>query len=372
MTYENEEVCYINYPKKKPLEIEGVYLTAQNIWKNKDYWIQKVFEYYRQKGFPYPFMSIGEIKREFDLLCLKDSLDVYKEGEIKNSNTLGLDICKYINNNCYWECAGSKTPSILDAFNKDDTLMKVLKNRMGYEYSKSDWKEKGKWYKEGAHYLFDMSDDMLLQGFRSTMQGFSTSNFKPLVAKFLIERYCEGKNVLDPSIGWSARYLASRSLDKNYYGIDPSLSSSNTKVLAEILNDKKSIFVKSGSENEEAYLSFPIVDYVIVCPPYLDLEIYKGEGQSVSLYQTYEDWLKFYWVPTSKNCIDKLRKEGKFTLIMIDSYKDKDLLKDMSDILKNLGLKELERIPYKTSRSHLTKKAGNTKNTEICITFEKV
>lgn len=372
MVYESEDVCYINYPKKTPLVLEGTSLTAQNIWKDKDYWIQEVFKYYRQKGFPYPAMSIGEIKREFDELCLKDSSEVFAEREIKNSNNLCLDICKYINNNCYWECKGSKTPSILEAFNNDEILMKVLKNRMGYEYSKTDWKEKGKWYKAGAHYLFDMSDDMLLQGFRSTMQGFSTSNFKPLVAKFLIERYCVGKNILDPSIGWSARYLAARSLNKNYYGIDPSLTSTNTWTLADILNDKKSLFVKGGSEEPCSYLAFPEVDYILACPPYLDLEIYKGENQSISNYKTYEDWLSFYWVPTSKNCIEKLKKRGRFTLVMIESYHKKELLKDMSKILKDLGMKEIEKLPYKTSRSHLTKKAGNTKNTEICITFERI
>lgn len=372
MVYESEEVCYINHPTKEPLVLEGTPLTAQNIWENKDYWIQKTFEHYRTTGFPYPKMTKNEILKEVDKLKKKNSNEVLtKSGEIKNSSNLCLDVCRYINNNCFWECSGENTPSIMEAFNNDELLMKVLRNRMGYATSQTDWQEKGKWYKAGAHYLFDMSDDMLLQGFRSAMIGFSTSNFKPLVAKFLINKYCEGSSVLDLSTGWSARYLAAYSLNKVYYGIDPSPVTKNTKELAYLLEDTHSKFYCGCSENHLIYESFPTVDYIISCPPYYNLENYYGGEQSTQLYLSYEGWLENFWKPTCKNATSKLRKGGKFTLIMIENYKGKKLLNDMVDILIEAGpYKELERIPYKTCRSHMTKKAGNTKNSEVCVTYE--
>lgn len=372
MNYENEEVCYINYPSKTPLILEGTILTAQNIWKDKDYWIQKVFEHYRTVGFPYPEMTKSELFESLGKLRDKDPKEVLNDrGEIKNSGSLGLDICRSTNPS-YWDCKGPKTPSIMNAFYDDKLLLKVLKNRMGYASSKTDWEERGKWYKAGAYYLFDMSDDMLIQGFRSSAIGFSPSNFKPMVAKFLISRYCEGDRVLDPSIGWSARYLAANSLGKVYYGIDPAAVTANTADLAHKLGDTKSRFYRGGSEEPRMYQTIPEVDYVIVCPPYLDLEIYSGGSQSIESYSQYDEWLNKYWTPTVSNCVSKLRRGGRFTLIMIESYQGKELLKDMASIMENLGLKELERLPYQTSRSHLTKKAGNTKNNEVCVTMEKL
>lgn len=372
MIYESEEVCYINYPKKNPLVLEGVSLTAQNIWKNRDYWIQKVFEHYRAAGFPYPQMSEEEIIEEVNKLKKKNPNEVLTDiNEIKNSSNLCLDVCRYVNNNCFWECKGESTPSIMEAFNNDELLMKVLKNRMGYARSNTDWQENGKWYKAGAYYLFDMSDDMLLQGFRSSMIGFSTSNFKPLIAKYLINKYCDGNFVLDLSTGWSARYLASYSLNKVYYGIDPSPVTKNTKELAYLLGDSESKFFKGGSEDSSLYRKIGRIDYVISCPPYYTLESYYGGEQSTSLYNTYESWLENFWKPTCINATSKLRKGGKFTLIMIEDYRGKKLLKDMTSILCKVGnYKEIERIPYKTCRSHMTKKAGNTKNSEVCVTYE--
>lgn len=367
-------VCYLNTPQRDLLVIDGVKMTAQNIWKNKDYYIQKVFEYYRNKGFPYPQMSENEIKEEIQKLKNKNSEECLTEkGEIKNSSSLCSDITRYINNNCYWKCSGDKTPSIYDAFMSDEILMKVLRNRMGYSKENHDFEANGITYKAGTYYLFDMSDKQLFQGFRSSRIGFSTSIFKPIVAKYLIERYCEGKNVLDPSIGWSARYIAAYTLNKNYFGIDPNLVAENTKKLAKMLNDIVSQFITSGSENEEAYKNFPEIDYVLVCPPYFDLEIYSNEeNQSIQKYSKYEDWLKDYWGKTVQNCYNKMKQNAKFTLVMINKYKNYNLLTDMTNIMSDIGLKYLETIPYKTTRSHLNKKAGNTKDSEKCVTFIKV
>lgn len=374
---QNEEidtsVCYLNTPQRDLLVIDDVKLTAQNIWKNKDYWIQKVFEYYRNRGFPYPQMTEEEILAEVQKLKNKDPNEcLTKKGELKNSSSLCTDITRYINNNCYWKCSGGKTPSIYDAFMNDETLLKVLKNRMGYAKESHDFEANGITYKAGTHYLFDMSDKQLFQGFRSSRIGFSVSSFKPIVAKYLIQRYCEGKNVLDPSIGWSARYLAAYSLNKNYFGIDPAPVAKNTEKLARFLKDSDSQFITSGSEHKEAYKTFPGIDYTIVCPPYFDLETYVGEkDQSIETHSDYSSWLKYYWKPTVENCFNKMKKSTKFTLIMIEQFSKYSLLNDMTKIVEDAGFEYLETIPYKTTRSHLNKKAGITKDSEKCVTFIK-
>lgn len=370
---EEEIVCYMNTPQRELLEVDGVKLTAQNIWKNKDYYIQKVFEHYRETGFPYPQMTVEEIKKELKKLKDKNANECLNEnGELKNSSSLCIDVTRYVNNNCYWKCSGGKTPSIYDAFMDDNTLMRVLRNRMGYAKEDHEFNEDGKTYPAGTYYLFDMSDKQLFQGFRSSRIGFSTSNFKPIIAKYLIQRYCDGENVLDPSIGWSARYIASYVSGKKYYGIDPAPVAENTKMLAEVLGDNESKFITSGSENIDAYKDFPEVDYVLACPPYFDLESYSSEdGQSIDIFSDYNDWLNKYWKPTVENCYSKMKNGAKFTLVMIEKFENYNLLDDMLDIMHQTGLKDFEMIPYRTSRSHLTKKAGNTKNSEKCVTLIK-
>lgn len=362
----------MNYPSRDNLVIDGVEMTAQNIWKDKDKWIGKVFEHYRKAGFPFPQMTKEEISKELKKLKAKKASEcLNKDGELNNSSSLCLDVSRFINNNCYWKCSGGKTPSIYDAFMDDETLMKVLKNRMGYSIGKNDYEDSGVKYKAGTPYLFDMSDKQLFQGFRSSRIGFATSNFKPIVAKYLIEKYCDGDKVLDPSIGWSVRYMASNVLGKTYYGIDPAEVSKNTENFARSIGDNESMFVTGGSEIADNYKDFPEVDYVIACPPYFTLESYDGSGQSIDSFSNYDKWLENYWKPTVKNCYDKLKVGGKFTLIMIEDFEGHKLLKDMTDIMRNIGFKDFDTISYKTSRSHLNKKAGNTKNSEKCVTMVK-
>lgn len=369
----SDDVCYMNTPQRDLLVIDGVKLTAQNIWENKDYYIQKVFEYYRETGFPYPQMTVEEIKEQINKLKKKNAEECLNEkGELKNSSSLCIDVTRTVNNNCYWKCSGGKTPSIYDAFMDDDTLMKVLKNRMGYSKESHEFEENGRTYPAGTYYLFDMSDKQLFQGFRSSRIGFPTSNFKPIVAKYLIQRYCDGERVLDPSIGWSARYIAAYSLGKKYYGIDPAPVAINTEKLARILGDTDSRFFTSGSEVKEIYEDLPEVDYVIACPPYFDLESYASvDGQSIDTYSTYDEWLNKYWKPTVENCYSKMKDGGKFTLVMIEKFEDYYLARDMLEIMHEIGLKDYEIIPYRTSRSHLTKRAGNTKDSEKCFTLVK-
>jgi len=252
---------------------------------------------------------------------------------------------------------------------------------MGWCTSTETIKRKGKTI-VGLHpYLFDISHKMLVQGCHSSMVSANVSNFRPLIAKYLMKKHCKERgNVLDLSAGWGARFLGAWSLGLNYFGIDPMTASeidcmktfiSVREALSNITSSNSKL-ICGCSEDTSSYVDVPGVDYVIVCPPYFKLEEYQCSKNSTDVYSEYKDWISKYWAPTVANAVSKMKSGSKFSLIMIDKWRKLELLKDMSDVILQNGLVKVEEQAYKTTRSHLTdkRKSGNTnKSTEKVVTF---
>lgn len=350
--------------------IDGLELTAKNIWEysgDREELAKKVFDYFRANGFQNPCeMTDDEIFQEFKKIKKYKSTDVLTEyNEIKNSANVGLNICKYFNHDIFYKVCDDSSLGIEDAFNNDEILMKVIKNRMGWNTEFVNGKE--------LPYIFDISYKGLITGFRSSRLGFSVSNFRPVVAKFLFEKY-GGKSTLDLSSGWGARYLAAKSLDMKYFGIDP-LTAPNIQKMIDFFDDSKnSLIVKGGSEDVKSYETFPKVDSIIVCPPYFTLEKYSSDiSQSTVKFSDYDIWLKEYWFKTVENSIKKLNKDGHFIFIMLDTYKKHNILEDMTKTILENGLVLENSYDYKTTKSHLSGKKSTkifTKNSEKVLVFK--
>lgn len=349
---------------------DGNKLTAEYIWsksgKEREDLVLWVFDYYRKKGFISSSMSNDDLKKQFKKLvnkCPEEIID--KDGFIKNSSSLCNDVCRHFTWEKFFSAKGNKkTLSIYDVFNNDELLLKVLKNRMGYCLTKEDGTERP--------YIFAITDKMILQGIRSTGFGYNVSSFKPLIGKYLYKKYAI-KKVFDYSAGWGARCLGALSLGLEYYGVDP-LTSGNVNRMIEFYNG--SGFVVDGcSEDPKSYKDMPIVDCVLSCPPYFDLEIYSDdEKQSVIKYGEYIDWIEQYWSNTVKNCIQILENNGHFILIVKDIVGKYNISNDMANICMDQGLVLLEKIYYKTSTNHLSSKAKTgkiSKNSEIVFVFKR-
>jgi tRNA1(Val) A37 N6-methylase TrmN6 len=213
---------------------------------------------------------------------------------------------------------------------------------------------------------------MILQGIRSTGLGFNVSLFKPLIGKYLYSKYAN-KKVLDYSAGWGARCLGALSLGLEYYGIDP-LTASNVDEMIKFYNGKGFV-INNESENTKSYKDIPMVDCILSCPPYFDLELYsEDETQSVVKYSNYNDWIGKYWNNTVKNCLKLLLDNGYFILIMKDVVGKYNIGDDMLKICLDNGIKIVEKLYYKTSKNHLSGKAKTgkkDKNNEIVFVFKK-
>jgi hypothetical protein len=66
-----------------------------------------------------------------------------------------------------------------------------------------------------------------------------------------------------------------------------------------------------------------MVDAVLFCPPYFDLEIYPGEEQSTDSFPDYADWLTGYWEETVKLCASVMKTGAKFGFV-ISNYRNHD------------------------------------------------
>jgi len=349
---------------------QGNKLTAAYIWdkqgKDRESLVQYVFNYYREKDFPYTRLSGEELFKKFDKLKGKNPDDVINEdGHIKNTSGLGNDIYKsFIWEKYFSAKGGEKTKSVVEVFNDDELLLNVIKNRMGYCITKEDGEERP--------YIFSITDGMILQGIRSTGYGYNASLFKPVIAKYLYKHYAKN-SVLDFSAGWGARALSCMSLDLEYYGIDP-LTFNEVNNMMKFFGGKGRV-VGGCSEDSSSYKDIPMVDCVMSCPPYFDLEIYSGdESQSIVKYKDYSDWINIYWKDTVVNCLDRLKEDGKFIVVLKDKVKKHNLAEDMINICEGHGLEIEKKIYYKTLNSHLSgKKKSNKKqkNSEVIFVFRK-
>lgn len=373
------------YPK---IVIDGIEMTAKNIWDypDREALLEKLVDYFFQTGFKLnKEMEDTQIEEQLLKLKTKDSSEVLDaRGNLKNTSPLCLDVCRHFCQKSFYNTRVNGTPSLAEVYKDKDLLRKVLKNRMGWFTTSEDLvKEDGTVVKGEKPYIFGISHKMIIQGCHSSMVSANVSNFRPLIAKFLYERYCkDGKTVLDLSAGWGARFLAAWSLGKEYYGIDP-MTTEEILSLADFisareklknLTSEESMFIASGSEEESAFEQLPEIDYTIVCPPYFKLEEYSCEKNSTDVYSEYKDWLETYWRKTCQNAYSKMKSGAKFTLIMVEKWDKYELLKDMSDILKEVGFTFFEELSYKTTRSHLTdkRKSGKVdKATEKVVTFVK-
>ena len=352
-------------------DVGGNDLSAEYIWskvgKDRDDLVEYVFQYYRKNGFPYKREDDKILWETYGKLREKDvEMMMNDNGEIVNSNSTATNVIKHFMGELFYSTRGkSKGLSCMDAFLDDEIFRDVLRNRMGYRVSKEDGTERP--------YVFSISDDMVLQGMRSSGLGFSTSQFKPMLGKWVFDKYAgKGAKVLDYSAGWGARALAAGSLDQEYIGIDPLTYGKIANMMTYFGIAGKAI--NGCSEDEKVYDGIGDVDLCFSSPPYFNLEVYSGEEtQSYSRFVEYEKWLEGYWNETVKNCCGVLREGGKFAVCIVDKVGKFDIGKDMVDICGRY-FEPVEEVPISVCRSHLSGKRESkqvTKTTEKLYVFEK-
>lgn len=336
------------------LEINGNKLTKKYIEslskQDRLDLIDPIFNLLRQTGWLYPDDD-SKIKKEYKRL-IDLQIDVNKK-DLFNNSSLATGICKYFCKKFYLatdlDSHGNAKPTMIDVFNNDLLLKRLIHNRLGLDWIDHDGKG------PGVNESFNFSFRMAIQAMRSMRLVPSTSIFKPDIAKYMYTKYSNiGDTVYDYSIGWGGRMLGATSCNRKYIGVDP-WTTDEVQKMADYLDLKDVTLINDGSENVR--LEESSIDFCFSSPPYAAQEIYSTDKRQA--YNNGEDYFyNTYWKKTLEN-IRYMVKPGKYIGVNVKNFPR------MVDMANELFGETVEEVNLRTIRSHLGKTAGIEKGESI-------
>jgi hypothetical protein len=305
--------------------------------------IDPIFNLLRGNGWIYPDDKSKLNKSWKSLLEFQPDLNA---ADIFNNSSLATNICKFFCPQFYLATERDK-PTLIDNFNNDEVLKKIIYNRLGLGWLDAD--EKG----SGVNEAFNLSFKMIaIQGQRSMRLVNATSMFKPSIAKYMALKYSqENDTIFDYSCGFGGRLLGSMAANRKYIGTDPMTTNELTTMAEYFKFDKERYtLINSGSELYRGEENS--IDLSYSSPPYLEQEYYSDDPRQA--YNQGEDhFYNVYWKGTLEN-IKYMLKSGKvFGLNILEKYSK------MVDMAKEQFGEPFEIIKLRTVRSHLTKHRGS-------------
>ena len=333
------------------IEINGQKLTKKYIqtlsMQERLDLIDPIFDLLRINGFMYPDWSEEKLRKSYQSL-LDYQPDLNKIDQFNNSSC-ATDICKYFCHSFYSVTEKGK-PTILEVFDDDVKLKKIIKNRLGCDWLESDGKG------PGVNESFNLSFKMcIFQAARSMRLVPSISLFKPIIFKYIAMKYSEpGDTIFDYSCGFGGRLLGAASCGRKYIGTDP-LTVPELEEMAKFFKLKDYKLIKSGSENYRGDENS--IDLSVSSPPYLFQEWYSDD-QSQACANGDDYFYNIYWKQTLENVKFMLKPNKWFGL-------------NVKNVPRMLTMAEevfgpvVEKVNLLTVRSHLNKTAGVLKDEYI-------
>ena len=316
--------------------IENEIFINKKIWKNfneqeLEEYKDKVFDYYRRKGFPYFYLTDLQYSKEFKKIKQFRINSLVKPDNILSQNMLGLNVVNsFMPHMWSTKTLGFKTP--MDTFINDDLFKKAIDKRIKYG---------------------DNISDAGIRKVLSWSQGtHRVSNFRPTIAKYLYNTY-GGEVNLDFSSGYGGRLFGFLGSDKTdtYIGVEPNLKTYNglLYLAATFKHDKKIILYNEAFEDLELDVK---VDFSFSSPPYFNTEEYAyDDKQSFVRYRNAHEWReKFLKVLINKN-FELLKEEGIFAINIANVRTYSNLEEDTIEISKETGFKLIK--TYKMALSNL-------------------
>jgi hypothetical protein len=314
----------------------------------------KVFNYYRDFGFPYIKMPLEQRLHKFNIVKNYDTTNaiVDKIVAVHDSNFLPDYYFPHM-----YEVKCNDLPSTMEVFLDD----KMLKNAIDSRIKFAD----------------NIADNTIRRGLKYL--GQAVCNFKPKTAKAIYEHFAGPDAVVwDMSAGWGGRMigaLASNNVAK-YIGTDP--NTKNTAGYETIISDFKEsskCLIEMHCRGSEEYLPEEnSLDLCFTSPPYFTTEKYSSEAtQSCNKYPTQEAWLNGFLKKTFENCYLGL-KPGKHMLINIANVEVYPGLEaDTVKVAEQCGFKLVDTLQYRMGLSMFLKdgEAGKKHRHEPIFVFQK-
>lgn len=315
-------------------------------------YVLKVFNYYRQSGFPYFPVDSGVRKNEFDKL-IKYSGALIVDDIVKQTMH-GLSLAwSYMPHSWEVVCNDKITP--IQAFFNDEIFVKVIRKRI------------------------KIGDNISDNGIRKMLKMFSgvqsVSNFRPTAAHAIYNKFLpNGGTALDMSSGFGGRLLgaikSNRRNNFKYIGYEPSQKtfSGLSDMVTDFGSDMDIVLVNKGSEFIDLRNE---VDFAFTSPPYFDTEKYSNEStQSYLKYPTHDAWLNGFMKETFLNVHSALVKNGYMAINIANVKSYKNLEDDTIRIAEYCGFQYQYSMKLTLSNSTLVKGKSAFKYEPILI-FKK-
>lgn len=241
----------------------------------------QLFTWCRQIGFPYPSYSHDRMVSDYRRLCAYDVTTYNPSARLGDSAISNFHHSIYdahVRNCC--------SPKV--AWNNDDMLKRVIKNRLIYKN--------------------DVDPHKIMKGFNISKICPRVSIFNPVLARYIIYKYMsQFDQVFDPFSGFSGRLIGVSSCNKTYIGQDLNAQAvqESNDLITELGICNSSVIVKDIFQSSGTY------DCLITCPPYDDKEVYADE----TIYKSCDQWID--------ECLSRFRcRRYAFVVDHTEKYKD--------------------------------------------------
>lgn len=335
-------------------EINKKYVGSLNK-EQREALVEPLFFYFRNLGWIYPDDE-SKIKSEYEKLK-KHNPDL-STNVVFNNSSLATGICKFFCHKFY-EATEKGKKTMIEVFNDDASLKKLIKNRLGLD-----------WYDpinnpEGTEETFALSFRMMVQGLRSSRLVPSVSIFKPDIAKYMYMKYSdEGDTVFDYSCGFGGRMLGAAACGRKYIGVDPWTTDELQKII-NYLDLKNITLINNVSENVN--IGENTIDFSFSSPPYVTDKSFIKEFYCKDDTQAYAKGTMYfydeYWRGTLINIKNMLKPNKWFGLnVTRDCYK-------MVEIATEYFGEPIEEVQLRLVKSHLS---GKSKEKNNSIKYEPI
>jgi len=336
-------------------------IKKEEIFVNESHWrnmneselndfAKKIFDYYRENGFPYYSTDMETRQKDFKKLMSYDRSTLFENDVVKQTmHGLGL-AWSYFPHSFDVKCGNMITP--YEAFMDDEIFMKVIRKRL----------------KMGT-YISDSGIRKMLKIFTG-VQG--VSNFRPTAAAAIYDAFAKNGVVWDMSMGWGGRMLgAIASGVEMYIGTEPSSETFDglTRLAIDFGAPISTQLYRMGSEDFKP--DRKSLDLCFTSPPYFDLEKYSEEDtQSYVKFDGKDAWIEGFLRQTFENCHYGLKDDG-IMLINIANIKGNELETDMVRMAEQVDFRVVKKIKLALSNVNLRDKAEKFKYEPIYLFIKR-
>ena len=196
--------------------------------------------------------------------------------------------------------------------------------------------------------------------------------FRPQIAKMICDDY-KPEVVFDPCAGWGGRMLGVVSSGAEYIAFEPNTDTyKNLLRLAKFLNIEKKVKIICDDVLHINNYDLPNVDMILTSPPYFNVEIYNKEStQSITHFNTYDNWVNGFLEPTITNSLRLLNKGG-ISCWNVGKVDKKDMFDDVITEHKKNNYEHRSEYSVLSSKRPISNKTEKIKSVDITKIFKKI